>query len=989
MASIERTAYPRLKNNISQKQLQNKYTPLLNEINHAYSIARTETTAISYLVLLKCFQNIGYFPPIDEIPDIIVKHIKKQLNIENQPNNIEYKSKTTLYSHHKSIREYLNIKQYDDRAKNMIREAIYNYAYIMENPADLINSAIDILIKNNYELPAYSYLDRITLEIRMTVHNSIFETVLKFITDEQKKTLDNLLEVNNERNFSDLKFLKEPAKKTSFNNMKDLIVKLKWLESLGDFEYLIKDVSYSKLKHFSNEVESLDASEIKKCAVPKRYTIIISFLHISKARLRDNLIDMFLKCVNRTNNRGKEELKSVKEKLRSKTETIVSAFTEILDAAKIKSDKEFGKKIRTLINNYGGHELLYTDCTSINSYNNNNYYVFLHKFFSKQRFNIFKLFDILEFASTTEDKSLIEALNIIKKLYVKGKKIKSLEMITFNVDLSFAGDNWKKTVTVKKDGKTYFKRDYLESCVFTCLAIELKCGDIYIKDSENYSDYRDQLVPWEECIKEIPQYCKLLGLSDDPDSFVEQLKESLTKTADEVDQLYPENKSIIIDTNGNPTLKKYPSEKESQSVRELEEKLFQYMPERSILEMLCNTQHWCNWTRHYSPISGSDPKIENAIEKYILLSFTYGCNLGPVQASKHLNGVISPHILSYLNSRHVTFKKQDAALKDIINKYSILELPTFWGTGKLAAVDGTLVEIFSNNLISEYHIRYGRNGGIMFHLLSDTYIALMGTFIPCGAWEAIYLLDLFIKNKSDIQPDTIHGDTQGQSGTVFALSYLLGVKLMPRIRNWKDLTFFRPDKNIKYKHIDSLFKDTIDWDLIKTHWKDIFQVVISIKQGKILPSTLLKKLNNKSRKNRLFHAFKELGMAVRTIFLLRYIIDMPLREQITSTTNKIESYNGFIDWIRFGGDGVISNNNPIEQEKRIKYAEIVASAIILHNAVDMTIAINKLLNEGYKILRSDIESMSPYITRNIKRFGDYHIDINVIPNPIQQEVLIF
>ena len=73
----------------------------------------------------------------------------------------------------------------------------------------------------------------------------------------------------------------------------------------------------------------------------------------------------------------------------------------------------------------------------------------------------------------------------------------------------------------------------------------------------------------------------------------------------------------------------------------------------------------------------------------------------------------------------------------------------------------------------------------------------------------------------------------------------------------------------------------------------------------------------------------------------------------------------------------------------IKYPEIVASAIILHNAVDMTIAINKLLNEGYKILRSDIESMSPYITRNIKRFGDYHIDINVIPNPIQQEVLIF
>jgi TnpA family transposase len=107
--------------------------------------------------------------------------------------------------------------------------------------------------------------------------------------------------------------------------------------------------------------------------------------------------------------------------------------------------------------------------------------------------------------------------------------------------------------------------------------------------------------------------------------------------------------------------------------------------------------------------------------------------------------------------------------------FNTLELPTFWGMGKNAAVDGTMIEMFKNNVISEYHIRYGRNGGIMFHLFSDMYVALIGTFIPCGAWEAIYLLDLLIKNKSDIQPNTIHGDTQGQSGTVFSLSYLLGV----------------------------------------------------------------------------------------------------------------------------------------------------------------------------------------------------------------------
>ena len=32
---------------------------------------------------------------------------------------------------------------------------------------------------------------------------------------------------------------------------------------------------------------------------------------------------------------------------------------------------------------------------------------------------------------------------------------------------------------------------------------------------------------------------------------------------------------------------------------------------------------------------------------------------------------------------------------------------------------------------------------------------------------------------------------------VFALAYLFGIKLMPRIRNWKDLTFLGPNKKCK------------------------------------------------------------------------------------------------------------------------------------------------------------------------------------------------
>jgi integrase len=52
---------------------------------------------------------------------------------------------------------------------------------------------------------------------------------------------------------------------------------------------------------------------------------------------------------------------------------------------------------------------------------------------------------------------------------------------------------------------------------------------------------------------------------------------------------------------------------------------------------------------------------------------------------------------------------------------------------------------------------------------------------------------------------------------VFGLAALLGFELLPRIRNWHDLNFYRPGPQARYKHIDSLLgDDAIDWDLLES-----------------------------------------------------------------------------------------------------------------------------------------------------------------------------
>jgi TnpA family transposase len=249
-------------------------------------------------------------------------------------------------------------------------------------------------------------------------------------------------------------------------------------------------------------------------------------------------------------------------------------------------------------------------------------------------------------------------------------------------------------------------------------------------------------------------------------------------------------------------------------------------------------------------------------------------------------------------------------------------------------------------------------------------------------WEAVHILDGLLQNRSDIQPDTIHGDTQAQNAPVFALAHLLGIKLMPRIRNWKHLKLFRPDRKNRFEHIDVLFDEAIDWDLIESNFDDMLRVAVSIKAGHVTAAAILRRLGSASRKNKLYFAFRELGRVVRTKFLLSYLGDIELRRTIQAATNKSEAFNGFAQWVAFGGGGVIAENNRDEQRKVIKYNHLVSSLVIFHTADAMTKVLGELEAEGHTFSREAIGALSPYRREHINRFGDYTLNLERKPPPV-------
>lgn len=788
---------------------------------------------------------------------------------------------------------------------------------------------------------------------------------------EQRRVLGSMIEVEPGKRMSWFTRLKQAPGPATLENIRQWSDRLADLATLPDPAPCLQDIAYTKIRQFAAEASAHEISDIRGIhQEARRHTLLLCLLYHTQATTRDELTDMLLRRMRRTQNLAQEQLEEMQEKHRKMEEELIEVLGQVLHQVKRDAgDAVLGSDIRKILADKGGVEALSVHCEAVSAYHHNNYLPLLWPIHRKYRTVLFQVMEALTIESATQDTYLMDALE-----FIRCHRDTKRDYVPSDIDLSFVSERWQDLVRIKENGRQLINRRTMEVCVFVHVAEALDTGDLYVVGSAAYADYRTQLLPWEECQDKVAAYCESLGLPASGPKTVKALQKKLRRVAEQVDSSFPENSELTIDKHGKPHLKRQKATELPDNLRAFEEEVRSRMPERHLLDILKHVQHWSQFTRHFGPPSGSDTKLPDAVRAYLLTVFGYGCNLGSSQTAKHAPTIINRHTVRRINARHVNTGKLEAGMNDIIAEYIRFDLTSFWGSGKIAIADGTHIKLRENNLMGEQHIRHGAYGGIAYHHISDTYIALFSHFIACGVWEAIYILDALMQNKSALQPDTLHADTHGQSEPVFALAYLLGIKLFPRMRTWNDVAFYHPDKTTAYKHIDSLFTRTIDWKLIETHWQDMMQVVISIQAGKVLPSMLLRKLGSHNRKNKLYRAFRELGRVERTIFLLRYISESEFRHSIRAETTKIESYNDFLDWISFGGP-VIKSGNPVEQEKQIKYMNLIANAIMLHNVADLTEVLGSMIAEGYIITKELVACLGPHMRDHILRFGKYVLDM--------------
>jgi Tn3 transposase DDE domain-containing protein len=129
-----------------------------------------------------------------------------------------------------------------------------------------------------------------------------------------------------------------------------------------------------------------------------------------------------------------------------------------------------------------------------------------------------------------------------------------------------------------------------------------------------------------------------------------------------------------------------------------------------------------------------------------------------------------------------------------------------------------------------------------------------------------YLLDVITQQQTKLTLQEVMVDTAGTSDIIFALFWLLGYQLSPRLADIGSTRLWKIDSKTDYGVFNDIVKSKTSLKVITKHWDDVLRITVSLKLGHIRASELIKSLFKNNRPSSLAKAIISIGRIRKTIY---------------------------------------------------------------------------------------------------------------------------
>ena len=134
-------------------------------------------------------------------------------------------------------------------------------------------------------------------------------------------------------------------------------------------------------------------------------------------RCRDELIEMMLRRIRRTQAAAKEQLEDLHDQHRAIEEDLIGIFGQVLQTEQAQdTDADFGRQVRKLLSEKGGVAALAEQCEVVSAWHRGNDLPLLWPIHARYRVLLFRLLELMDIQSATQDRSLLDALAIVSSI---------------------------------------------------------------------------------------------------------------------------------------------------------------------------------------------------------------------------------------------------------------------------------------------------------------------------------------------------------------------------------------------------------------------------------------------------------------------------------------------------------------------------------------------------------------------------------------------
>jgi TnpA family transposase len=510
-------------------------------------------------------------------------------------------------------------------------------------------------------------------------------------------------------------------------------------------------------------------------------------------------------------------------------------------------------------------------------------------------------------------------------------------------------------------------------CTLWELRGAIRSGDIWIEHSRKFANPESYLIPKKQWPSLKIEFLKMANL---PKNFADQLKKKKKELEDlipVVDQMLAKNNRIgeVRIENDELIVPRYLAEDKEKN-EDFKNLIGNSLPRVDLADILLEVDSWVNFSKHFTHLSGNEPRSSEIITSIYASIISLACNIGNAQMAQASS--IPRTSLLWVTKWYLRENTLSLALAEIINFHHRHPLSPYWGGGTLSSSDGQRFPASVKTTNATKNPKYyGFGTGLTnYSWTSDQYSQYGSKIIPSTMRDATYILDAILDNITELEIIEHTSDTHGYTDIIFALFDLLGLKFCPRLKDLGSQKLYRFGKvPEKYKHVAPLLKGIIHEDYILKNSDEMLRVAGSVKLGWVSSSLLVSKIQSSRGLNISANPLKEYGQIEKTIHILKYISDEGYQRKIGKQLNKGEALHTLRQFLFFLNESKIRIADPEDQQLQADCLNLMTNAVILWNTVYMWKAIEQLKNDGYAFTDNDIAELSPCRFEHINRLGKF------------------